>query len=61
MARFSRSLDGQTFEPVGELYQMKWASYRGDRIGLFNYNNAAEAGHVDVDWYHYEYSGQAKP
>ena len=59
VARFSRSLDGQTFEPVGELYQMKWASYRGDRLGLFNYNNAAAAGHVDVDWFHYEYAGQA--
>ena len=40
---------------------MKWASYRGDRLGLFNYNNAAAAGHVDVDWFHYEYRGQSRP
>ena len=61
VCRFSRSLDGNVFEPVGEPYQMKWASYRGDRIGLFNYNKNSEAGHVDVDWFHYEFSGQAKP
>jgi hypothetical protein len=59
LCRFSRSLDGQTFEPVGEPYQMKWASYRGDRIGLFSYNNAADAGYVDFDSFHYEYAGQA--
>ena len=61
VCRFYRSLDGKTFEPAGESYQMKWASYRGDRIGLFNYNNNADAGHVDVDWFHYEYAGQSKP
>jgi beta-xylosidase/alpha-L-fucosidase len=61
VCRFSRSLDGKNFELVGEPYQMKWASYRGDRIGLFNYNSAADAGYVDVDWFHYEYSGQSKP
>jgi len=61
VCQFSRSLDGQLFEPVGEPYQMKWAAYRGDRVGLFSYNNFADAGYVDFDWFHYQYSGQAKP
>lgn len=61
VCHFYRSLDGKSFEAVGEPYQMNWASYRGDRIGLFNYNNQADAGYVDFDWFHYEYAGQAKP
>ena len=61
VCRFYRSLDGKNFEPAGEPYQMKWASYRGDRIGLFNYNNSADLGHVDFDWFHYQYAGQTLP
>ena len=60
VCRFSRSLDGRDFEPAGELHPMKWAAYRGGRVGLFTYNPRADAGHVDVDWFHYEYSGQSR-
>lgn len=61
VCRFFSSLDGKIFELVGEPYQMKWASYRGDRIGLFNYNHTAAAGYVDFDFFSYKYSGQVPP
>jgi len=60
VCQFSRSLDGQLFEPVSETYQMKWAAYRGDRVGLFSYNKNADTGYVDFDWFHYQYNGQEK-
>jgi beta-xylosidase len=54
------SLDGNEFTPFGANYKFEWAHYRGDRIGLFNYNNNAEAGFVDVDWFHYSISLQSQ-
>lgn len=61
VSRFHQSTDGETFEPVGKPYQMKWASYRGDRVGLFNYNREQEGGLVDFDWFQYDYAGKAAP
>jgi len=34
-------------------YQMVWASYRGDRIGIYSYNNKTGNGYIDVDYFHY--------
>ena len=48
------SLDGKTFESYGEKTQLMWGSYRGDRIGIFNYNTLEDAGFVDVDWFNYQ-------
>ena len=56
-SRFSFSTDGRAFTPFGEPYPLAWGSYRGDRIGLFTFNNTAEAGRVDVDWFHYDFAG----
>ena len=58
-SQYSYSEDGANFLPFGEPYQLSWGSYRGDRIGIFTYNNQGEAGFVDVDWFHYTYSGPA--
>jgi hypothetical protein len=57
VSRFSFSTDGHTFTPFGEPYPLAWGAYRGDRIGLFTFNNTVEAGHVDVDWFHYDFAG----
>ncbi|HEX8465221.1 MAG TPA: glycoside hydrolase 43 family protein [Abditibacterium sp.] len=57
LSQFSYSLDGQTFTDYGAPYQMTWGGYRGDRIGLFSYNNKADAGWIDVDFLRYTYSG----
>ena len=51
-SHFSYSLDGDTFTPFGE-YRLSWGFYRGDRIGIYNYNNVSESGIVDVDYLHY--------
>jgi beta-xylosidase len=53
VSQFSFSLDGNAFTPFGDSYQLTWGNYRGDRIGIFSYNNDTESGYVDVDWFHY--------
>lgn len=60
MSRYSYSEDGITFQPFGEISRLGWANYRGDRLGLFTYNDLAETGHIDVDWFHYDYGGMNK-
>ncbi len=55
-SQYSFSLDGKNFTPFGKPYLLSWGSYRGDRIGLYSYNNKAEAGYVDVDFFHYSYA-----
>lgn len=53
---YSYSLDGKTFVFLNSTSPLTWGSYRGDRIGIFNYNARAEEGYVDVDQFQYEYS-----
>jgi hypothetical protein len=43
------------FTSLGESYQFAWADYRGERIGLFSYNNSGEAGYADFDSFTYRY------
>ena len=59
VSRYSYSVDGASFTVFGEAYQLTWGSYRGDRLGIYCYNNKGEAGYVDVDWFRYDYSGPA--
>ena len=60
LSRYSYSTDGKTFLPFGEPGRLGWANYRGDRLGIFSYNTLAEAGYIDVDWFHYDYAGPQK-
>lgn len=53
ISHFSYSLDGKIFAAFGNPYQLTWGSYRGDRIGIYCYNNIADNGHVDLDYFHY--------
>ena len=55
----SFSADGKRFEPAGEALPLAWGSYRGSRIGLFTFNPAGEAGHVDIDRVDYPVSLRA--
>ena len=41
----------------GDPYQLTWGDYRGDRIGIYNFNDKSDAGIVDVDYLHYAYAG----
>lgn len=54
-SQYYYSKDGIKYVPFGQVYQMQWGSYRGDRIALYNYNNHTNAGYVDVDFFHYNY------
>jgi beta-xylosidase len=57
LATFSYSFDGQSFSSLGEAFKLVHGGYRGDCIGIYNYNNAADSGWIDVDWFHYTYAG----
>ena len=50
LSHYSYSHDGIRFQPAdGCDYQLQWANYRGDRVGLFTYNNLTEAGSVTFE------------
>ena len=53
VSHFYFSVDGDEFTAFGQEYQMKFGSYRGDRIAISTYNTLDEAGYVDVDYLHY--------
>lgn len=50
------SLDGKIFIPLHQSSKLTWGSYRGDRIGIYNYNTNTDQGFVDIDFFRYEYS-----
>jgi beta-xylosidase len=55
VCRFSYSTDGKAFSPFGEPHQFGRNDYRGERIGLFSYNNSGEAGYADFNSFTYRY------
>jgi len=55
ISKYSFSLDGKAFTDFGDSYQLSWGNYRGDRVGIFNYNVLENKGYVDVDYFHYTY------
>jgi beta-xylosidase len=54
-SQYAYSINGADFMAFGEPYQLGWGDYRGDRIGIFSYNNDADAGYVDCDSFTYHY------
>lgn len=52
-SQFSYSLNGDHFISLGT-YTLSWGYYRGDRIGIYNYNNESDSGYIDVDYLHYK-------
>jgi beta-xylosidase len=58
-SQFAFSTNGTAFTPFGETYQFGWGDYRGDRIGIFTYNNDTDTGHVDCDSFTYHYDSPA--
>ncbi len=51
------SFNGRDFTPFGGRFRFAWANYRGDRIGIFTYNDDADAGFVNVDEFQYTFTG----
>ena len=56
LSRYAYSTNGITFTEFGEPYQLAWGDYRGDRIGIFTYNNKAKAGYVDCNSFTYDFN-----
>lgn len=50
---FLYSTDGDNYTKFAD-YNLSWGFYRGDRIGIYSYNNFAEKGFIDVDYLHYD-------
>lgn len=50
------SLDGKYFTLIPSKTNLKWGSYRGDRVGIFTYNIEKEKGFVDIDYFKYAIS-----
>jgi beta-xylosidase len=60
-SRYAYSADGKSFTDFGPEYQLSWGNYRGDRIGIYNFNTKQDAGYVDVDFLDYDYTGRLMP
>jgi beta-xylosidase len=56
-SHFAYSLDRRTYTRFGEACQLRWGSYRGDRIGIYTCNNRADAGQVDIELFRCTYRG----
>ncbi len=54
--QYSFSVNGRSFIAFGKKSQLTWGSYRGDRVGLINFNTIRDAGYIDVDHFNYRYS-----
>lgn len=44
ISRYSYSLNGKDWISCDATYQLQWGHYRGDRLGLYTYNNEGEHG-----------------
>jgi hypothetical protein len=60
-AKFFYGYDGINFTQLGGNYLLTLGKYRGDRIGIYNYNNSGATGYIDADWIHYAYAGPVPP
>ena len=56
-AFFEYSLDGKTFKPFGDPFQLKFGRWRGDRLGFYCWNDKWTGGYIDIDYFHYNYDG----
>ena len=56
-AKFSYSLDGKVWNPIGNILKMKYdiPHFIGYRFGLFNYATKNTGGYVDFDWFRIKY------
>jgi beta-xylosidase len=52
-AKFSYSLDGKVWNPIGDTLKMKYdiPHFMGYRFGLFNYATKETGGYADFDWF----------
>ena len=60
ISHYAFSTNGSSYQTLESTFQLTWGSYRGDRIGIFNFNTKEDKGYVDVDWFRYDYSKLGK-
>ncbi|RZJ85539.1 MAG: glycoside hydrolase [Massilia sp.] len=62
LARFSYSLDGKTWTPIGRPSRLKYTAphFMGYRFGLFFYSTKTAGGRVDFDYYRIEPAAGAR-
>ncbi len=56
-AQFTYSDDGEHFERFGPIFKIAFGRWTGDRLGFFCWNEQEPVGHLDVDFFRYEYDG----
>lgn len=56
LATFFYSLDGETFTRLGDEVRLAFAGFTSNAVGFYTMN-AEPKGHLDVDWFKYDYDG----
>jgi beta-xylosidase len=56
-AFFEYSTNGKDFQRFGPEFTIAFGKWTGDRLGFFCWNEKEEKGHIDVDWFKYDYDG----
>ena len=56
-ATFAYSFDGERFVGMGPTFSLRFGMWTGDRLGFFCWNDHQAVGHVDIDFFHYDYDG----
>ncbi len=56
-AWFEYSTNNKSYQRFGPEFTLQFGKWTGDRLGFFCWNDIAEKGWMDVDWFKYEYDG----
>jgi len=56
-ARFAWSTDGRSYQRLGPAFTLRFGKWCGDRLGFFCWNDKRAEGHIDIDYFYYDYDG----
>ena len=56
-ARYAYGYDGKQWTDLGDWFPLVFGRWKGDRLGFYCWNDTADTGHLDVDWFTYDYDG----
>lgn len=56
-AFYEYSADGERFKRFGEPFRLEFGRWRGDRLGFYCWNDKRPTGHIDIDYFRYDYDG----
>ncbi|MDE6186783.1 MAG: hypothetical protein K2G17_01455, partial [Duncaniella sp.] len=55
--RFSYSLDGKNYMPLGEAFEIKEGFWKGVRTGIYAYSTNENYGKTHFDYFRYRHDG----